>query len=34
MLIDGKEIHHMVMFVIEEILYRDENFVEDTVIAH
>ena len=40
MLIDGKEIHHMVMFVIEEIcLYREEKFVtsdddEDTVIAH
>ena len=38
MLIDGKEIHHMVMFIVEEILYRDETFVtrddEDTVVAH
>ena len=38
MMIDGKEIYHMVMFVIEEILYREEKFVtsddEDTVIAH
>ena len=38
MLIDGKEIHHMVMYITEEILYRDETFVtrdnEDTVVAH
>ena len=37
MMIDGKEIHHMVMFVIEEVLYRDEKFVtsddEDAVIS-
>ena len=36
--IDGKVIHHMVMYVTEEILYRDEKFVtredEDGVIAH
>ena len=38
MMIDGEPIHHMVMYVIEEILYRDEKFVtrddEDTIIAH
>ena len=38
LLIDGKEIHHMVMYVTEEILYRNEKFVsrddEDGVIAH
>ena len=36
--VDGKDIHHMVMFITEEILYREEKLIvredEDGVIAH
>ena len=38
LLVDGKEIHHMVMHVTEEILYRNEKIIyredEDGLIAH
>ena len=38
LMVDGKEIYHMVMYVTEEILYPSEKFVsrddEDGVIAH
>ena len=38
LLIDGKEIYHMVMYITEEILYRSEKFIsredEDGIIAH
>ena len=38
LMVDGEEIHHMVMHVTEEVLYRDEKFIsrddEDGVIAH
>ena len=38
LMVDGEEIHHMVMHVTKEILYRNEKFIsrddEDGVIAH
>ena len=38
LMVDGKQIYHMVMYVTEEILYRKEKFIsrddEDGVIAH
>ena len=38
LMVDGEEIHHIVMHVTEEIIYRDEKFIsrddEDGVIAH
>ena len=38
LLVDGLEIHNMVMYVTEELLYRDEKFIsreeDDGIIAH